>query len=227
MQTLQPTALIHEAYLKLAHPKSSDEEGRSFESRKQFFVLASIAMRQVLVNHAESRLAQKRGGGEHILPLQELDLAVERNAEEVLALDQAMKALHALDPRKSRVVELRYFGGLSIAETAEALGISAVTVTRDWRLARAFLYSRLERDLALVKRHDAGGFFARGRAVRSLARGWRRGAPHRPGRGLRGQLRIAARSDPAAGSGSPGRCGPILIAARGRRCVATDRRGSS
>jgi RNA polymerase sigma factor (TIGR02999 family) len=137
--TLQPTALIHEAYLKLA-----GHEGKSFESRKQFFVLASIAMRQVLVNHAEARLAQKRGGGARLLPLDNLDLAVEQEAEEVLALNEAMKSLHALDARQCRIVELRYFGGLSIEETAEALEISAVTVTREWRLARAFLYSCLE-----------------------------------------------------------------------------------
>jgi RNA polymerase sigma-70 factor (ECF subfamily) len=137
--TLQPTALIHEAYLKLAA-----HEGKSFESRKQFFVLASIAMRQVLVNHAESRLARKRGGGAQMVSVDDMEIAVEQEAEQVLALHEAMKALHSLDPRKSRIVELRYFGGLTIEETAEALGVSEVTVTRDWRVARAFLYSRLE-----------------------------------------------------------------------------------
>src|SRR5579864_7832076 len=121
-RTLQPTALIHEAYLKLA-----GHEGKSFESRKQFFVLASIAMRQVLVTHAEARLAQKRGGGARVLPLEQLDLAIEQEAEEVLALNDALRSLQALDPRQSRIVELRYFGGLSIEETAEALGISTVT----------------------------------------------------------------------------------------------------
>src|SRR5581483_2661933 len=129
--TLQPTALIHEAYLKLVHLKDN-----RFENRRQFFVLASIAMRQVLVNHAEARLAQKRGGGARLIPLDKLDLAVEQEAEEVLALNEAMKALEALDSRRCRVVELRYFGGWSIDETAEALGVSAITVTRDWRLAR-------------------------------------------------------------------------------------------
>lgn len=137
--TLQPTALIHEAYLKLL-----GQEAKSFENRKQFFVLASIAMRQVLVNHAESRLAGKRGGGAQVFSLDEIDVADERQAEAVLALDEALKSLEALDPRRSRVVELRYFGGFSIEDTAEALGISAVTVTRDWRVARAFLYSHLE-----------------------------------------------------------------------------------
>jgi len=131
--------LIHEAYLKLA-----GHEGKSFASRKQFFVLASIAMRQVLVNHAESRLAGKRGGGAQILSVDNIEVAMEQEAEEVLALHEAMKSLQALDPRQSRIVELRYFGGFTIEETAEALGVSEVTVKRDWRLARAFLYSRLE-----------------------------------------------------------------------------------
>jgi len=137
--TLQPTALIHEAYLKLAA-----HQGKSFECRKQFFVLASMAMRQVLVNHAEARLSRKRGGGAQILSIDKIEVAAEREAVDVLALHEAMKSLHVLDARKSRIVELRYFGGLTIEETAEALGISEVTVTRDWRLARAFLYSRLE-----------------------------------------------------------------------------------
>lgn len=137
--SLQPTALIHEAYLKIA-----GHDAKSFENRKQFFVLASIAMRQVLVNHAESRLARKRGGGAQVLSMDQIDVAIDREAEEVLALHEAMESLQALDPRKSRIVELRYFGGLSIEETAEALGVSAVTVTREWRLARAFLYAQLE-----------------------------------------------------------------------------------
>src|ERR1700722_19352584 len=137
--SLPPTALIHEAYLKLV-----GQEVRQFENRKQFFVLASIAMRQVLLNRAEARLAQKRGGGARMVPLDDIEVAAEREAEEVIALNEAMKALRALDPRQCQIVELRYFGGFSIEETAEALGVSPVTITRDWRLARAFLYSRLK-----------------------------------------------------------------------------------
>ncbi|MBI4906930.1 MAG: sigma-70 family RNA polymerase sigma factor [Acidobacteria bacterium] len=136
--TLQPTALIHEAWLKLA-----GQDGRSFQNRKQFFVLASMAMRQVLVNHAEARLAQKRGGGARQVSVDENDLAVEREADQVLAVHQALKSLQAADARKCRVVELRYFGGLSIEETAEALGVSPVTVTRDWQSARAWLAREL------------------------------------------------------------------------------------
>lgn len=135
--TLQPTALIHEAYLKLV-----SQGERTFQSRAHFFALASMAMRQVLVNHAEARLAEKRGGGKETVPLEEVE-PVRQEAREVLALHEALKALEKLDPRKSRVVELRYFGGLSIEETAEALGVSTITVTRDFQAARAWLAREL------------------------------------------------------------------------------------
>jgi RNA polymerase sigma factor (TIGR02999 family) len=136
--TLQPTVLIHEAYLKLV-----GQGERTFQSRTHFFAVASMAMRQVLVNHAEASLAQKRGGGAAIVPLQEADEAVHREAREVLALHDALERLAELDRRKAQVVELRYFGGLSIEETAEALGISTITVTRDWQAARAWLAREL------------------------------------------------------------------------------------
>ena len=136
--TLQPTALIHEAFLKLAGPGD-----KAFQNRTRFFALASTAMRQVLVNHAEARLAGKRGGGLADISLDEVDPAVHQEAENVLALNDALKTLHAMDARKSRVVELRYFGGLSIEETADALGVSPVTVTRDWQTARAWLAREL------------------------------------------------------------------------------------
>src|ERR1035438_3822209 len=131
--TLQPTALIHEAYLKLI-----GQGVESFQNRTQFFALASMAMRQILVNHAEARLAMKRGGGVEKVSMENVDVAVEREAADVLALLGALKTLHAMDPRKSRVVELRYFGGLSIEETAEALSVSPVTGTRDRQTARAW-----------------------------------------------------------------------------------------
>jgi RNA polymerase sigma factor (TIGR02999 family) len=102
-----------------------------------------MAMRQVLVNHAEARLAAKRGGGAVNVSTDEVDVAVEREAAQVIALDDALKTLQTLDPRKSRVVEMRYFGGLSIEETAEALSVSPVTVTRDWQAARAWLAREL------------------------------------------------------------------------------------
>lgn len=136
--TLQPTVLIHEAYLKLV-----GQGERAFHSRTHFFAVASMAMRQVLVNHAEASVAQKRGGGAATVPLREADEAVQREAREVLALHDALERLTALDGRKAQVVELRYFGGLSIEETAEALGISAITVTRDWQAARAWLAREL------------------------------------------------------------------------------------
>lgn len=132
--TLQPTVLIHEAYLKLV-----GQGEHAFQGRAHFFAVASIAMRQVLVNHAEASLAEKRGGGAATVPLEEADAAVQREAREVLALHEALDRLSAMDARKAKVVELRYFGGLSIEETAEALAISPMTVTRDWQTARAWL----------------------------------------------------------------------------------------
>jgi RNA polymerase sigma-70 factor (ECF subfamily) len=140
--TLQPTALIHEAYLKLV-----SRGDKTFQSRSHFFALASMAMRQILVNHAESSLAAKRGGDKETVSIDDVQPVVEE-AREVLALHDALNRLAEIDPRKSRVVELRYFGGLSIEEAAEALGISAVTVTRDWQTARAWLARELGIDSA-------------------------------------------------------------------------------
>jgi RNA polymerase sigma factor (TIGR02999 family) len=136
--TLQPTALIHEAYLRLA-----GRGEQSFDNRTHFFAVASMAMRQVLVNHAQASLAAKRGGGLEMIPLEEAEHALRQEAKEVLSLHEALQRLATLDARKSRVVELRYFGGLSVEETAEALGISPVTVTRDWQAARAWLAREL------------------------------------------------------------------------------------
>jgi RNA polymerase sigma-70 factor (ECF subfamily) len=136
--SLQPTALIHEAYLKLI-----GQGQRAFVDRVHFFAVMSMAMRQVLVNHAEARLAAKRGGGKVNVPLEEAEAAALREAKEVLALHEALKLLADVNPRQSRLVELRYFGGLSIEETAEALDVSTVTVTRDWHMARAWLAREL------------------------------------------------------------------------------------
>jgi RNA polymerase sigma factor (TIGR02999 family) len=136
--TLQPTALIHEAFVKLIGGGE-----KNFQNRTHFFAVASMAMRQVLVNHANARLTRKRGGGAVNVSIEDGEAAVQREATNVLALDDALKTLHVTDPRKSRVVELRYFGGLSIEETSEALGISTVTVTRDWQAARAWLAREL------------------------------------------------------------------------------------
>lgn len=138
--TLQPTALIHEAYLKLMR-----RENAGFEGRGHFFAVASMAMRHVLVNHAMSSLAEKRGGGQITLSLDDADAMLHREASEVIALHEALAGLAAVDERKARIVEMRYFGGLSIEETAEALGISVVTVNRDWRLARSWLIREMNR----------------------------------------------------------------------------------
>ena len=138
--SLQPTALIHEAFLKIVGAADSGDDRRGYQSRNHFFAVASTAMRQVLVNHAESRTAQKRGSGQVMVSISGIaDPAVQTEAEEVLTLHAALLKLEKIDPRKSRVVELRYFGGLSIEETAEAMGVSAITVTREWRAARAWL----------------------------------------------------------------------------------------
>ena len=140
--TLQPTALINEAYLRLANAESA-----SFQDRCHFFAVASTAMRQILVNHAKSRLSGKRGGGRGNVSLDDVQPAVHQEAAEIVALHEALDALEALDPRKSRVVEMRYFGGLSIEETAEALSISVASVNRDWRLARSWLIREMNREM--------------------------------------------------------------------------------
>jgi RNA polymerase sigma factor (TIGR02999 family) len=138
--TLSATALVHEAYLNLAHG-----EAPRLNDRAHFFAIASRVMRRVLVWHARRRGAAKRGGGEPMVTLNE-ELAhadADADAEEVLALDEALQELEALDARLCRVVECRYFTGLTVPETAEALGISPATVKRDWTTARAWLKRRL------------------------------------------------------------------------------------
>ena len=139
--TLQPTALINEAYLKLANAESA-----TFQDRCHFFAVACTAMRQILVNHARNRLAEKRGSGRISVPLDEVERAVDQEAEEIVSLQEALETLQAVDPRKSKVVEMRYFGGLSVEETAEALGISIGTANRDWRLARSWLIRQMGRE---------------------------------------------------------------------------------
>lgn len=133
--TLQPTALVHEAYLRLVNQADA-----SWQNRAHFFAVAAQAMRNILVDHARGLRAAKRGGGGHKLPLNEAaDVAFERG-EYVVALDEALSRLAAFDPQQGRVVELRFFGGLTIEETAEVLGISPKTVQRDWLMARAWLH---------------------------------------------------------------------------------------
>ena len=136
--TLQPTALVHEAYLRLV------DQNVAWKNRMHFFSLASEMMRRILVDHARARKADKRAGGTRI----ELDEAVsileERDIDLVL-LDRALAELTDLDPRQGRIVELRFFGGLTLEETAEVLGISTATVKREWNLARVWLYGRLRK----------------------------------------------------------------------------------
>ncbi len=134
--TLQSTALIHEAYLRLANQK-----GAEWQNRTQFFAVAAQMMRRILVDHARSRAYQKRGGAiaNVTLDIAENALIAPERGPELLALDSALERLADFDARKAKVVELRYFGGLDAQEIAEALGVSAVTVTRDWKMAKAWL----------------------------------------------------------------------------------------
>lgn len=135
--TLQTTALINEAYLRLI-----DHRDMSWQNRAHFFAVAAQAMRRVLVDHARTRDAAKRGGGAPKASLEDAAVIPERPTE-LIALDEALSDLATIDPRKSQVVELRYFGGLSVEETAEVLGVSPVTVMRDWSTAKAWLLREL------------------------------------------------------------------------------------
>jgi RNA polymerase sigma factor (TIGR02999 family) len=136
--TLQASDLVHEAYLRLVDEKEID-----WQNRAHFFGIAAVRMRHILVEHARSRQAAKRGGGEYRLSLSQADRLVEERDLNLLALDDALQRLEAMDPQKSRIVELRYFGGLTIEETAEAMKISPATVKRDWSMARAWLRSEI------------------------------------------------------------------------------------
>lgn len=136
--TLQTTALVHEAWLKLVDGTDVGRRGRAY-----FFAAASRAMRQVLVDHARKRMAGKRGAGEAPVALDDIQVAVDAFAVELMDLDRALDRLAELNPRHARVVECRFFGGMSMEETADALGLSVRTVKYDWALARAWLYDAL------------------------------------------------------------------------------------
>jgi len=139
-QTLQPTALVHEAYLRLT-------EGRpdvQWNGRGHFFGAAAEAMRRILVDQARRKAARKHGGGQARVDADDVDLAIEPPADDVLALDRALERLQADDPRKAQIVSLRYFAGLDREETAAALGISVRTVDREWQ----YILARLHRELA-------------------------------------------------------------------------------
>ena len=135
--TLQSADLINEVYLRLI-----DRHAVEWHNRAHFFAVAAQAMRRILVDHARARNTTKRGSGAPKAPLEDV-AAVDQQSEELIALDEALSDLAALDERKSRVVELRYFGGLSVDETAGVLDVSAVTVMREWRTAKAWLLRAL------------------------------------------------------------------------------------
>jgi RNA polymerase sigma-70 factor (ECF subfamily) len=132
--TLQPTALVHEVYLKLAAQNPVD-----WQNKSHFFALAAQVMRHILVDYARHRQREKRGGGQTKIGLDDARNFSASADPELIALDEALKTLAVKDPRKCRIVELRYFGGLSIEETAEVLGVSATTVRREWTMAKAWL----------------------------------------------------------------------------------------
>jgi RNA polymerase sigma factor (TIGR02999 family) len=135
--TIQPTALVNEAYLRLIEWNAGE-----WQNRTHFYAVAAKMMRRVLVNHALARRRQKRGGSAILVSLAEAEAAPDRSAE-LIALDEALKSLEKFDDRKSRIVELRFFGGLNAEETADVLGISSRTVHREWDLARAWLFREL------------------------------------------------------------------------------------
>ncbi len=136
--TLQPTALVHEAYLRLV-----DQRNATWQNRSHFFGIAAQAMRRILVDHARRKRATKRAGGERVTLDESVAEAPQRSVD-LIALDDALVKLAALDPRQAKVVELRYFGGLDIEQVAESIGISPATVKRDWTFARAFLQREMD-----------------------------------------------------------------------------------
>lgn len=138
--TLQTTALINEAFLKMV-----GQQDKHFQNRSHFFGVAAQAMRSILVDYARSKQYDKRGGGAPKVSLDKALTVSEERAAELVALDDALKELAKIDERKCRVVELRYFGGLSIEETAEVLKVSAITVMRDWSMAKSWLHRELNK----------------------------------------------------------------------------------
>ena len=144
--SMQATALVHDAYLRMVN-----QEERNWQNRSHFFAVAARLMRQILIDHARARNAQKRGGLQARLPLDDVVVVSDDRLDEILAVDEALTRLAARDPRLARLVEMRFFGGLTEEEAAEALGVSPRTVKRDWQVARAWLYGELR-----SKNDDAG-----------------------------------------------------------------------
>jgi len=137
--TLQPTALVNEAYMRLV-----EQREQNWDNKNHFLAIASTAMRRVLLEHARGRLAEKRGGGAERVTLFDVPTALDEQPETLLALDEALEHFATIDPRNARIVELRWFGGLDVEETAAVLDVSTRTVERGWRAAAAWLRDRLE-----------------------------------------------------------------------------------
>lgn len=138
--TLQTTALVNEAYLRLI-----GRQKMHWQNRAHFFAISAQLMRRILVDHARAHTRVKRGGGAHMITLDEAAVVSRERAAEVIALDDELNRLAALDLQQSRIVELRFFGGLTIEETAEVLGLSPATIKREWRTAKAWLYHELSK----------------------------------------------------------------------------------
>jgi RNA polymerase sigma-70 factor, ECF subfamily len=139
--TLQTSALVNEAYLKLA-----DYKNIQWQNRAHFFAICAQAMRRILVDHARTRDYKKRGGGAQKVSLAEVAEVADEPGTDIVALDEALQSLAEIDPRKSQIVELRYFGGLTVEETAEVIGIAPITVIRDWNTAKAWLMREMTRE---------------------------------------------------------------------------------
>ena len=137
--TLQPTALVHEAYLRLA-----EIHRIPFKDRSHFMAIAATTMRRVLVDHARARARDKRGGGVSVISLQDVAVGPPQNAD-LIALDHALQQLARMDPQQARIVELRFFAGLDVTETAEAMDVSESTIKRGWATAKAWLHRELNR----------------------------------------------------------------------------------
>ena len=142
--TLNATALVHEAYLKLI-----DQKKVNWQNRAHFFGIASLAMRRILINYAQMHIAEKRGGNNVLVTFDDAAMPRESKAEELLVLDEALQHLEELNERQAKVVEYRFFGGLTQEEIAEVLNVSVPTVRRDWRLARAWLSRELNQHFGL------------------------------------------------------------------------------
>ncbi len=141
--TLQATALVHEAFLRLA---GSPQDAAQYESRRHFVATAAVAMRRILVNHAKAKAAEKRGGAQAVLALDDIAAEFSRRSIDLIALEEALERLAALDARQARLVELRFFGGMTFEDCATTLGLSVRMVHYEWTHARAWLRDQIERD---------------------------------------------------------------------------------